>query len=198
MTWIALAGLLLIAMVGLGLDTAQGLLVGHQLQNAADAASLAGALVVKANVVLGTRDRADQLALANKAAGEPVQLSRNEANDPEGDIVLGRYDRQLRTFNPNPTPSVMNAVKVVARRTQGSPGGPLPTLFGRSFGVNTVGVSRSAIAVSAGTTGAGMLVLCPDCECALKFGGTGDLVLQSDFGWTGNTAIQVKIGRAHV
>ena len=65
-------------------------------------------------------------------------------------------------------------------------------LFGPAFGVNTVGVSRSAIAISAGTTGAGLVTLCPDCECALKFSGDTDLVLQAAPGWTGNTALQVN------
>ena len=202
MALIAVAGLMLIAMVGLGLDTSQGLLAGHQLQNAADAASLAGALVVKNNANEVTRDRAILLASANKAVGDPVQLSRNDANDPAGDIIIGRFYRFADPLAAPPrcptapcffpqleTP---NADKVVPRRTQSSLGGPVAMLFGPAFGVNTVGVSRSAIAISAGTTGAGILVLCPSCECALKFGGNTDLVLQSAPGWDGNTAIQVN------
>jgi hypothetical protein len=184
-----IASVLLIAAVGLGLDTAHGLLAGHQLQNAADAAALAGAQVVRADISQA-RQAAATLGLANKAGGLPVQLTLNEANSPEGDIVVGRYDRQARTFDPA-VPAV-NAVKVIARRTQDSPDGPLPMLFGSAFGVNAVNVSRAGIAIIAGTTGGGLVALCPYCECSLEFSGNTDLVLEAAPGWDGDTAIQVN------
>jgi len=191
--WIALAGVLLIATLGLMMDTAYGLLAGHQLQNAADAAALAGALEVKADIVQA-RLAAQTLGLANKVVSVPgpleVQLLLNESNVSDGDIVVGRYDRQTRFFDPA-IPEV-NAVKVIARRDSAAPHTPLPLLFGPAFGVDAVDVTRSAIAIIAGTTGGGLIALCCDCYCSLEFSGNTDLVLQAAPGWEGDTAIQVN------
>src|SRR4051812_23075716 len=41
--WIAILGMVLVGLAGLALDTGYVMLTGHQLQNAADAAALAGA-----------------------------------------------------------------------------------------------------------------------------------------------------------
>jgi hypothetical protein len=60
------------------------------------------------------------------------------------------------------------------------------------FGTSTADVSRSAIAILAGTTGGGVIALCPDCECSIEFSGNTDLILASAPGWEGNTAIQVN------
>ena len=187
--WVAITGLLLIGFTGLALDTAFIKLAGQQLQNAADAASLAGAINLRAGVT-DARTAAVQIALANKATKQPVQLSQNLENAPDGDIVIGRYDRTEHTFTLNE--EAPNAVKVVARRTSASDGGSVPLFYGPIFGVTQADVSRSATAVIQGTTGAGWVTLCPDCECALEFGGTTDLTLTSTPGWEGDSAIQVN------
>jgi hypothetical protein len=66
-------------------------------------------------------------------------------------------------------------VQVVARRTSGSPAGPLPLIFGPMAGVNHSNVSRTAIAVIGGPSiGAGLILLHPDAGSALHLNGTGN------------------------
>jgi Flp pilus assembly protein TadG len=168
MIWAAIILLLLILLVGLGLDSAKGFLTAHQLQNAADAAALAGARVVKIDP-----NEARMIAIAvaqeNFADGNGVQLKDNPDNLPDGDIVVGRYDRDAGKFTP--TLFGANALKVVARRTETSPGGPVPINFGPVVGVDTVNVERYAIAMTSGGTGAGLICLRPD-ETGLIVNGT--------------------------
>jgi Flp pilus assembly protein TadG len=157
--WVAIFLLLFILLVGLTLDTAKVLLAAHQLQNAADAAALAGARVIKLDQA-DARDRAIAIALENTAYGDAVLLNLNEDNNPDGDIVVGRYDRSTQTFTPHTT--APNAMMVVARRTETSLGGPVPLTFGPIVSVDTSNVARYAIAMASGGTGAGIIALAPD------------------------------------
>lgn len=173
MIWMAMLSIVFIALIGLTSDTGYAFLVAHQLHNAADAAALAGSrqLTYGHDAV---RQATVQAGAANSAAKAPVQMSPNAANDAAGDIVLGRYNRGTRTFTP--TLESPNAVMAVARRTDGSPNGPLSLIFGPAFGVSTVNIERSAVAINQGSTGAAMVALCGDCECALKVTGSGNVV----------------------
>lgn len=159
--WVAIFLIVLILFVGLSLDTAKVYLVAHQLQNAADAAALAGAQVVK-NPGGQAQARAQAIAIAfeNYADGLPVQLAGNIGNLPDGDVVLGRYLSQTQTFVPATDPNALNdAVKVVARRDVNSLDGPVPLIFGPIANVDTVNITRVAIAKSSGSTGAGLIAL---------------------------------------
>jgi hypothetical protein len=173
--WVALMGLMIIGLVGLASDAAFIWMTAHQLQNSADAASLAAAQEIRDGTEADVRQTAIDFALVNPAAKEPVQLDWNGANAPEGDIVLGQWDLAAHAFTP--TTSGANAVRVVARRTEGSLGGALPIIFGRIFGVTTINLERSAIAYNRGDIGAGMIVLCEDCPCGLRFSGQVNLTL---------------------
>jgi Flp pilus assembly protein TadG len=166
--WAIIFLLTLILVLGLTLDTAKVFLVSHQLQNAADAAALAGVRVIKEDPN-GARQIAMDIALANFADGDNVQLGENIGNDPNGDIVLGRYTMSTSTFTSvyNKTP---NALKVVARRTNTSLGGSVPLNFGPIVEVDTANVSRFAIAKVSGGTGAGLIALSPD-ETGLRLSG---------------------------
>ena len=179
--WVAIFIFLIIVLVGLSLDTGRVYLVGHQLQNAADAAALAGARVVKLDQS-DARQRAMDIAFANKADGDGVLLRRNEANLVEGDIVIGRYYRGTKTFVLNT--EAPNAIKVVARRTEESPGGNIALIFGPLFGVARSNIERTAIAITTGGTGAGLIALSPD-GTGLKINGNVDLNVN-------NGAIQVN------
>lgn len=172
LVWVAMMGLMLIGMVGLTLDTAKVWLAGHQLQIAADASALAGALEVRTDPALA-RTRTVAMAVRNFTFGQGVQLKRNDGNAVDGDIVVGRYDDSTRLLDP--TDPFPNAVRVSARRLEDSLGGQLPLLFGPIFGVSQVNVSRSAIAKIGGSTGAGVIALCGDCECALEVTGNVNL-----------------------
>jgi Flp pilus assembly protein TadG len=157
--WVVVVLLLLITTVGLALDVSKVILVANQLQNAADAAALAGARVVKISQDQA-RQNAMNLALENSADGQSVQLASNQGNGSGGDIVVGRYNQQTGVFTP--TTSGVNAVKIVARRSSGSLGGPVALNFGSLFKVDTCNISRSSIAVATGGTGAGIIALAPD------------------------------------
>ncbi|HOB74710.1 MAG TPA: TadG family pilus assembly protein [Phycisphaerae bacterium] len=164
LVWVAILGLILIGMVGLALDAGVVVLSRQQLQNAADAAALAGAAKVKLDTD-EARTNAVTIGLANKVLGTQVRLDRNDANAAEGDIVLGRYREDTGEFTPQTT--AVNAVKVVARRTGAVSDGPVSLVFGPLFGVDTVDLSATAIAMVGGGTGAGLITLNPDAECAL-------------------------------
>lgn len=203
--WVAGMFLLIIPMLGWAMDFSYVAYVVQQLQVAADAASLAGAAEAKTDLPLA-RLRAQATSAANTAGitasvPDPVLLNLNVANLPDGDIVTGRFYRWddpltghlADDFVETTVLGEVNSVKAVARRTETSLNGKLPLLFGPIFGVDTTEVSRDAIAMVGGATGAGLIVLCPDCECALDFSGTTQLTLANDpsSGYTGEAIIQV-------
>ncbi len=156
--WIALTFTIVFAFVGLAVDAGYMVVVAQKLQHAADASALAAAQLVMTDPD-GAHQAAIDLALANSAGSQSAALSPNPTNDPDGDIVIGYYDRDTSTFTP--TLNSPNAVKVVARRTAGSPGGAVPLLFGSIFGVNEAGFQRTAIAMTtpSGGSDAGLIVL---------------------------------------
>lgn len=172
MIWVAIFLVLMVLLLGLSLDSAKAFLVSHQIQNAADAASLAGACVIKVDP-----DYARAVALAtareNLADADEVVLDANPSNLPDGDVVLGWYSRMFRRFVP--ASEKLNAVKVVARRTGDSPGGPVPLVFGPVAGVDNINVRRYAIAMTHGGTGAGVIALSspgvPPDETGLRING---------------------------
>jgi Flp pilus assembly protein TadG len=153
--WVAITLVVLLGLIGLALDTARVLLVAHELQNAADAAALAGAQWVRSDA-LEARSAARSTAAANDAEGVSITLPDNPSNDPNGKIVIGIFDRTTQIFTA--TTSAPNAVKVIAGRTSGQ-NGSLPLIFGPIFNVSTSDITRQAIAMVGGGTGAGLIAL---------------------------------------
>ncbi|MFC1781623.1 pilus assembly protein TadG-related protein [Planctomycetota bacterium] len=167
--WAVIFMLLIILIVGLSIDTAKVCLVINQLHNAADAAALAGAISVKVDRE-GSREQSQIIAALNFADGNAVTLDLNEENDPNGDIVIGWYNRQLRTFSPaQDMNDPANSVMVVTSCTQEN-GDPVSLNFGTIVNVDTIDLTGNwqnkngtyAIAMAAGGTGAGMIALAPD------------------------------------
>lgn len=179
--WTALIMVVLVAFVGLAVDFGLMVWTGQQLQIAADGSALAGAQWVHTDEVM-VRDQAQLVASSNVAGGVNIQLDRNDGNAAGGDIVIGRYDRDERTFDPDGFP---NAVYVNARRTAASQNGALPLHFARIIGFNATDMQRDAIAMIGGGTGTGMLILDSDAECALTIRGNPTVEL-------GGGAIQVN------
>lgn len=173
MVLVALTMLLMLGFAGLGLDYAYVRSAGQSLQTAADAGALAGARLVRldsqASQFAETRQAAVDIALQNKTFKTPVQLDANAPNSPAGDIVVGRWDTQTRTFTPDTEEP--DAVRVTARRTNGSPGGPIELFFGDLFGVDSSEVSRSAVA-RADLGSEPLVLLLSDGERALQMSGT--------------------------
>jgi len=149
-------GFLLIFAV-LAIDYSRMYYVRGELQSAADSGALAGAKVLSSTggTVASARTEAQKFAGLNKAAGQIVQTELNSGNDPNGDIVVGNWDPSLSpNFSETRTP--VNAVKVVARRTDAPPQGgisvgsnPVRFLFPQLIpGLSTMGVVRQAIATN--------------------------------------------------
>jgi hypothetical protein len=179
----AVALVLLIGMVGIAIDAAYVGTVAQQLQNAADASSLAAVQVVKSeanpldptNPFPLTRKAAVLAAKSNDAASTAVKLDPNPSNDPTGDVVIGFWDANKQNFTPdllNP-----NAVRVRARRMAGHGDGSLALLFGPVFGVNTSDVGSRATAVMAPAAWPYILVLHPDLPWAMELNGTAFLAV---------------------
>ena len=170
LVWTAIFVVLMILLMGLSLDTARVALVMHQMHNAADGAALAGAMRVREDPN-GARALAQAIAQENFADQDPVLLQLNEDNDPNGDIVIGWYNRQEQTFTPSTLASpAANSVAVITTRSQAriDAGGPVPLTFGGALaGVETVDLTSRwqtqrgpyAIAMAIGGTGAGLIAL---------------------------------------
>jgi hypothetical protein len=165
--WVALMGLLLIGFLGLSVDTAWTTWAGHQLQNSVESAAIAGALSVRDDEP-AARLAAAHFAELNPVAGEPLMLDLNERNEPDGNIVLGRYLRGTRVFDHTMRP---NAVLARSSRT-------VNLFFGQLFGVASVELTRSAIAMSTGGDGAALLVLHPTAPGAFDIGGQATLIVE--------------------
>jgi hypothetical protein len=173
--WTAIILVLMLGFVGLSLDWGKAAIDAHQLQNAADAAALAGAQKLKKAYHDSTMDapdgpfgRAKAVALANRAwAGTPVDLyyASPTAYDPTVDVVIGRFfpgDKHWEPFNPA-APESPNALKAVTRHVAGWPANaPLPLTFGPVFGQDRANVARVAIAINVGGGGAALVCLAPD------------------------------------
>ena len=167
--WVAFLILCLVGLGGLSIDWAYVTLTKSQLQAAADAAALAGVqkLAQGQTVVNNT---AVSIASLNKAAKSPVTVVAGV------DVLVGQFNTSTMVFIV--TASSPNAVKVVARRTSGSPGGPLPLLFGPAFGVTTANTSAQAIAmVQNGGGSAGLLVLSSNASKALSLTGSAGVTI---------------------
>lgn len=124
-------------------DLAYARLARAELRNAADAAALAaGGVLRDTSDVTSARATAVQFAGLNKAAGSPVVL------DPNADVVFGRsvYDPVTHKWSFVAAQEPYDSVKVFARRTTGSPGGPIGMFFARVIGKDTHETAGSAVA----------------------------------------------------
>jgi len=152
--WCAVTSVLIVGVVGLAIDTAYTMTARAQLQRAADAAALAGAaqLAVPGQSNFGlVRQAALQNASRNVVVGccpTGVLLDSNPANDPAGDVVVGRwrFDTGTHTFwfDPNGLPA--DAVQIRARCAADARNPPLQLFFGQLFGQSTSQGGRPAIA----------------------------------------------------
>jgi len=149
LVYTAVVMFVLIGFAGLAIDWGYMTWTAQKLQVGADAAALAGAQQIWWSHA-DARTAAINLASLNEAGGRGIALSTNDENNPTGDIVLGKYDLTAHTFTATLDRSQANAVEVVARRTNGSTGGPLPLFFGPIFGKRNADVWRYAIAVALG------------------------------------------------
>ena len=109
----------------------------NELQNTSDAAALA-AVVEIPNGETSALNKAIGFGQAHSVANAAILI------DPS-DVVFGHYDIPNETFNPGALPT--NAVEVQARRTTGSPSGPLGLFFAQLFGQDSSNVRAKTLAV---------------------------------------------------
>jgi hypothetical protein len=124
----------LIVLVGiciLAIDVGRLFVCRAQLQNAVDAAALAGASQLlgwaSEDEKTDARLEAKAIAVANIVAGVPLTLT-------DDDIQFGHYDGETATFVPEPQASVVDSIRISGRRTHDSPDGPIGLFFGPVFG----------------------------------------------------------------
>jgi hypothetical protein len=181
-TAIVITTLLLI--VGLSIDVAKLLHNLHELQNATDAAALAGAQIVKIVSPDDTRQFTHDLGFANKAENLNVTLRMDPqpelftTDESLFDILLGRWVRYNRSFVP--TLNAPNAVKAVARRNAAlgisEPGlKALNLIFGPLTGVDTADAATTAVAWCYDSGGSGLICLSDIAEPGLNIGGNVEL-----------------------
>jgi hypothetical protein len=173
MVWTVAFMFAAIAFLALVCDIGYATYSGARLQNAADAASLAGAQMVQRDPSL-VGSQAIAIALANKAAGVSIQLTPNPSNLPAGDIVIGHFDQATRQFTP--TTVSPNAVKVTARLTSSSANGSAHLIFGSALGVGEANLTRTSIATLGPRPdgNAGIIVLAPHVPAAMNITGNGN------------------------
>ncbi len=157
------------------IDSGHFYLVRNELQNAADAAALAGVRDLN-----GTTERfplaraaAQQFGQRHDANGTDLVLQSNEGNAANGHIVLGNWDFEDRVFTvaTAATPSnKVNAVQVSARRIDGDGGAVATYLAGILFGKTSQDIAATAIAVGGS----------PAAACSAPLAVTDCSVLKSD------------------
>ncbi|MFQ5430569.1 MAG: pilus assembly protein TadG-related protein [Phycisphaerae bacterium] len=124
---------LLAGFIALAVDVGLMYCTKVELQDAADAASLAAAAQLPyQDSVLST---ATQLATINRPEDGLVLAP--------SDVVIGNWDSDIRVFSPGGSPT--NAVEVTVRRSEAN-GNPLELLFARVFGDLAADVSARAVA----------------------------------------------------
>jgi hypothetical protein len=119
----------------LAIDVGRLMTCKAELQNAVDAASLAGASQLSGTLTeeerVLVRTEAKSLAAANTVDNTPLTLT-------DSDILFGHYDATTHTFTPEPEATVVDSVRITGRRTHSSPDGPINLFFGPIFGFDDV------------------------------------------------------------
>ena len=153
---VAFLMIVFLGIAALALDIGYLYVVRTELQNAADAAALAGAGRLYPRSVTGAvisvvppewgaaEAAADYpQAPANTAGG--VMLTDYEVRTGYWNLVSGTLRSPLSTQGPQDAP----AVQVTVRRSGGENSGPVQLFFARALGIGTAGVGATATAVTA-------------------------------------------------
>lgn len=149
---------LMMISIAMTADVGLVLLTKNELQNAADAAALAGAAQLidedyltgspdPTDDIIDARDSAEQYANYNQARKQPILLDRNDSNDIEGGIVVGFIDNPFDLESSFQTEDVdeYNSVLVKTELSQNI-NGPLSLLFSAFTGIDTINVKATTVA----------------------------------------------------
>ena len=120
--------IVLIVMAAFSIEIARMYLHRTELRIATDAAANAGTrkLGISQDQAAAIA-KAKEFAELNKVAGKGLELDT-------ADVVMGRSQLVNNKFEFTASTIAPNSVRVFGRRTAGSPSGPIPFLFGSSFG----------------------------------------------------------------
>ena len=149
---VALVMVVMLAMTALALDVGHALVARNQLQNASDAAALAGARAL--GVIYGgmtgsltgytlTSGDVGNIVSAASVAGADNQAAGVTVTVNAADISVGIWTSSTRTFTP--TTVLPRAVRVITRRDNAA-NGPISTFLARVIGVTSVNVTAVATA----------------------------------------------------
>ena len=149
---VAIVLTVLVGFTALALDMGHALVARNQLQNASDAAALAGARALgviydgMSGSLTGYTLTAGQVATimsAASAAGADNQAAGVTVTVNAADISIGTWTSATRTFVP--TNVLPRAVRVITRR-DGAANGPISTMLASIIGASSVSVTAIATA----------------------------------------------------
>jgi len=139
----------MLGFIALAVDISRELVVRNQLQNAADAAALAGAGKLQwTNTSTTWADASSKASAAiglNSADGQT--LSTGTVSVGYWNVTGSPSGMQSTTITPGSND--FPAVKVTVSRTAGSNGGPIQTYFAGLIGTSAIDVSATAVATIA-------------------------------------------------
>ena len=170
LVYVALLMVAICGFLGLAIDMGYMYIARGQLQNAADAAALAGASQLPSQT--DARDTATDFAAKNNVANSPVNISNDYGNtlSEENDITVGNWKRTLNPpYLAGRTP--INAVQVRARRTGASDAGgpsidgPIDLFFAKVVASQWSQMGASAIATAQRSPKAGFYFLIGKMVC---------------------------------
>jgi hypothetical protein len=147
-TFVALCLVVIIGLVALVVDTGYVMNVRNELQNAADAAALAGAR----SLFLSSLAAGEPNWIAAQEAATDVVRSNQSSNRPliDAQVQVGYWNLISKILQPTNIANTANdlpAVMVTVSRAIGSNGGPVSLVFAPVLGVDTMPVDAQAMAV---------------------------------------------------
>ncbi len=138
-TLVAMATTTFLGLAAMAVDLSYAIVLQSRLQAAADSAALAAAVALP--------DQTAALAQAQAYAEKNLAVSENGTVLAVNDAVFGNWNNATRAFVANPPTDPINAVQINLRRADAN-GNPVSTFFGSIFGIATIDLSASAIAVA--------------------------------------------------
>ena len=147
-TAVALCLVVLIGLVAMVVDTGYVMNIRNELQNAADAAALAGAR----SLFLSSLQAGQPNWIAAQEAATDVVRSNQSSNRPlvDAQVQVGYWNLNSKILQPTSIANTANdlpAVMVTVSRDSGSNGGPVALVFAPVLGVDTMPVDVQALAV---------------------------------------------------
>ncbi|WP_116138677.1 TadG family pilus assembly protein [Trinickia diaoshuihuensis] len=147
--YVALFMFVMMGFIALSVDIGRALVVRNELQNAADAAALAGAGQLKwtntPTTWANATSKANAAIALNYADGQA--LSTGTVTTGYWSITGSPAGMQSTTITPNS--NELPAIQVTVSRAAGSNGGSLQTYFAGLIGTKTIDVSATAVAAIA-------------------------------------------------